>query len=113
MERTFETVMADLNSLVTSRQSVSPEHWLSAAQFLNLFVEDIQGRQFDLEQKIAIKKMEAIENGDTVSKANVRIQTLPEFTEARKLKAKIERAIELCRIAKLQARMSQDIYATN
>jgi len=45
-----------------------------------------------------------------VIRSKTLVEASPEFLEARKQKAKIDRAIELIRIAKMNARLSQDVF---
>lgn len=111
--RTFDSVIENLNSIVAKKQILDENKWLEAAQYINLLLEDEQNSLFLLEQKIAQMKCQLMENGDTVAKAKVKLEATDEYLQARKQKARIERAIELIRIAKLQSRTSMDIYNSN
>jgi hypothetical protein len=110
---TFESIMGDLNKMAENAQTIDAERWVRASQLLNLFLEEEQNKLFKLEQEVAQVRVELINGGDTVAKAKVKVEASDIYREARSQKAKIERAIELVRISKLQARLSTDIYNTN
>lgn len=103
---TVDTILDTLQKWVEEKHPIGPELWLEAAQKLIALSGDEQNRLFELEQDLAKEKVMFMEGGDSVSKANVKIQARNEFVEARKLEAKIDRITELVRISKLQARLS-------
>jgi hypothetical protein len=105
---TVDSILGTLQRWVEERQPIDASTWLDASAKLTVLVSDIQNDLFLLEQKIAQKKLEFIDGGDSVAKAKVRIEGTDEFRHARGLEAKIDRVTELVRVAKLQARMSSD-----
>lgn len=105
---TVDLILDTLQEWVEHKQIIGPSLWLDAAQKLTVLVGDVQDELFLTEQKIAQKKLDFIETGDSVAKAKVRIEGLDEFVKARQLEAKMDRVMELIRISKLQARMSDD-----
>ncbi len=109
-ERTFDSVMKFVNDSISKREVIDVNTWLDVAQSLNALLENEQNKLFELEKEVAESKMVAIEAGDTVAKAKIRVETSPLFMESRKQKAKVERAIELIRISKQQARLTNDNY---
>jgi aspartate carbamoyltransferase catalytic subunit len=111
--RTFESVISALNNMVAQKQVIDPSQWLEAAQIINLFLEQEQNKLFLLEQKVATTKCLMMTQGDTVAKARTRVEASQDYLETRQQKAKIERAIELIRISKLQARLTSDNMRSN
>lgn len=105
---TVELILENLQDLVEKKIPIGASTWLDGAQKLIVLVGDLQEELFLLEQVIAKKKLEFIDQGDSVAKAKVRIEGLDEFVQARRLEAKIDRVTELVRISKLQSRMSYD-----
>ena len=111
--RTFESVISALNNMVAQKQVIDPSQWLEAAQIINLFLEQEQNKLFDVEQSTAKVKCDLIDTGLTVSEAKIRVEATDGYKEVRQQKAKIERAIELIRISKLQARLTSDNMRSN
>lgn len=105
---TVDTILDSLQLWVEDKHPIGPTIWIDASAKLTVLVGDIQEELFLLEQKIAQKKLEYIEQGDSVAKAKVKIEGSDEYLESKKLIAKIDRITELVRISKLQARMSSD-----
>lgn len=105
---TVDKILDTLQIWVEDKQPISASVWIDASMKLTVLVGDIQDELFLLEQKIAQKKLEFIESGDSVAKAKVKVEGLDEFVQANRLAAKIDRVTELVRISKLQARMSDD-----
>jgi hypothetical protein len=113
MERTFDSVISALNNMVAQKQVIDPSQWLEAAQIINLFLEQEQNKLFLLEQKVARMKSEEIVRVEKVKQAEINVEGSQEYLECRQQKAKIERAIELIRISKLQARLTSDNMRSN
>jgi hypothetical protein len=105
---TVDVILDQLQTWVEGKHPIHASTWLDAAQKLTVLMGDDQADLFLLEQVIAKKKLEFIEAGDSVAKANVRIQGTDAHVAAKNLEAKIDRVTELIRISKLQARMSDD-----
>lgn len=112
-KRTLDGILDNLEEWVTNRIPIGPHLWLEAAQMLTVLVGDVQEELFLTDQALAKKKLEFIEAGDKVNKAEVKIETLDEFVKARMLTAKIDRITELVRISKIQARMSTENLQNN
>lgn len=106
---TIETITGWLTEQVKSKSPIDPGTWVDAAAKINMLLQDEQEKLFEMEQEVAKIRNIAIESGETVSRAKSRVEATDEYKNARKQKAKIERAIEAIRISKLQARMSSDI----
>ena len=105
---TVDVILETLQEWVEGKHPIGASVWLDACAKLVVLLGDDQNDLFLMEQKIAQKKLELIEKGASVAKAKVVIEGLDEYVEARKIEAKIDRVVELIRISKLQARMSDD-----
>lgn len=111
--RTFDSVISALNNMVSQKQVIDPSQWVEAGQYLNLFLESEQTKLFELQQKVAQMRCDLLEVGKSVAEAKTRIEASQEYLDMQKQKAKIDRAIEMIRITKLQARMTSDILRSN
>lgn len=105
---TVESILEVFRRWSEEKIPIDASQWLNGCAKLVVLVSDIQDELFLLEQKIAQKKLEFIEAGDSVAKAKAKIECSDEYLESRKLIAKIDRITELVRISKLQSRMSSD-----
>lgn len=110
---TVDTILDKLQEWVSEKHPIDASTWLDAAQKLTVLTGEEEAKAFEIDQKLAIEKVKYIEEGDSVAKASVKIQTLPDYVEMRKIYAKIARITELVRISKLQARMSSDSFHNN
>lgn len=111
--RTYDSVMEFVNYRMTNRLPIDVNQWLEVAQALNRFLEEEQNKLFLLEKQVAQEKMKFLELGESVSKVKVRLEASELTVDARKQKARVERAIELIRIAKKQATLTNDIINSN
>lgn len=103
---TIDYILATLRLYVEEKHPVGPEMWLDAAQKLNTLISDEHRILYDFQQKAAQKKVDLIEAGDTVAKANVKVQASEEHKHARVQEARIGQIEEMIRIAKIQAKMA-------
>ena len=99
--------------MVAQKQVIDPSQWLEAAQIINLFLEEEQNKLFKLEQRVAQIQMFNVGEGDNLSVAKTKATLAPEYLLMRQQKAKIERAIALIQITKLQARLANDNFHSN
>ncbi len=105
-KNSIEYILEFLRFNVEEKNPLGPDIWLDAAQKLNALISDEHIKLYNLQQKVAKKKVEYIEAGDTVAKANVKVQASDEHRDARVLEARIGQIEEMIRIAKLQSRMA-------
>lgn len=105
---TVDTILGKLQEWIEDKHPIGPKTWLDAAAKLTVLIGDTQEELFLLEQKVAQKKLEFIESGDSVAKAKVKVEGLDEFVQINRMRAKIDRVTELVRISKRQATMSDD-----
>lgn len=108
----FEKVDEVINYLkeqVKGGVILSPETWVRGAQILNILSTSETDKLFELQQVVAKKKLNYIENADySVSKAKAKVEATDEYKEMMKQKAKIDNITETIRLAKIQARMVND-----
>ncbi len=116
MDDTLITIDTITNWLLKQVQEKNPVHastWLDAAQKIVVLLQTEQEKLFDLEQDIAIRRNVLLESGESVAKAKSKVEELEAYKDARKQKAKIDRAIELIRVSKLQSRMASDVMSAH
>ena len=105
---TTEKIMDYFTEKVSQKEPIAPYLWLEGALKLSVLIGEDQNKLFNLNQKVAQGKETRIRNGENVSRARSFVETTDEYVEACKLKAKIERAWEFIKCAKLYSRLSQD-----
>lgn len=107
---TVDTILATLEEKVAAKEVLDAGRWLDAAQALNVLLGEEQDRLFELQRIVAQLKVDYIEAGDSVAKAKAKTEANVNFTEAKRQEAKIERVLEMIRIAKLQSRMRMEEF---
>lgn len=105
---TADLIIGKLKEWVEHKQVIPPSLWVDAALKLSIFISDETAKLYDLQQEVARTNFNCIENGGTASKCKVYIQTLDKYKEMKKQEAKVDQILENIRIAKIQARMSND-----
>ena len=113
MPNTIDSITEWLTKQIKDGQPISPDVYLEAAASINVLLQGEQEKLFDLEQEIAKARNVLLEADESVAYAKSRVEEMDIYKEARKQKAKIDRAIELIKISKIQARTSREIYGTN
>lgn len=103
-EVTYDEIVGWFNEQVRVSQPISPIEWLTGAQRLNVLLGGEQNTYWDMAQEVANLRKLRIEDGDTVAKAKVYVESTDEFRNMQKQKAKIERGIELIRLSKQMSR---------
>lgn len=105
MQVTTKTILNWLKESVESKTPVPPTMWIDAAQKLNVLLGDEHDALFDLQQEVAEIKFALLQEGRTVSAAQVEVETTAVYKGMQKQKAKIGRIEEFIRIAKIQGRL--------
>ncbi len=105
---TSNDIINNLTEKIKNNDVIPPNVWLDSATRLNLLLADEQEILFTLYQTISELKMKAIESGDTVAKSNCRLNASNEFKQYQVQKGKIDRIIELIRLAKIQAKIASE-----
>jgi len=103
-----DSILSALEKMASTKEPVDAHTWLDGVAKLLALIGNEQNKLFELENELAKIKMLAMESGDSVSKAKVRAEATETSLEVNKLKAKINRAFEICRVGKLMARMSME-----
>ena len=105
---TTQTILDWLKESVEQKRPIDAHTWVDSAQKLNVLISDENNLLYDLQQKVAEHKVLLITQGDSVAKANVIVQATNEYKEMKKQEARIEQIQESIRIAKIQARLSDN-----
>lgn len=108
MERSIDTILQNFDERVSTKMPISPDEWVTAAQFITVLMGDETDKLYELQQKVAQVKVVYIEEGDSVAKAKAKVEASDEYKEMCRQKAKIERIEEFIRVSKLRARLLQD-----
>lgn len=102
---TIDTIIDYLKQCVEHKVPVDAHTWTDAAQKMLVLLGDEHDKLFEAESIVARQKLIHIEAGESVAKANARIQAEVPYKLARMLKARIGRVEEMIRIAKIQAKL--------
>lgn len=107
---TVDSILEALQKMAQRKEPIDTHTWLSGVSKLLALLGDDQDWLYEMESEIAKSKARFISDGDTAAKAKIKAEAMDVFKNARKLKAKIDRCYEIIRVAKLQARLSNDEY---
>jgi len=88
--------------------ALDPELWLDAVEKLAVLLGDEEAKLYDLQQKVAEKKLELYNQLEkpTVSKAEMEVEATDLYKEYSKQKAKINQIEEFIRLAKLRVKVA-------
>ncbi len=110
--RTLDRVLDAVKSAVENREAWSPDLWAECAWDMTALLGNEHDRLCDMQQIIAAEKGKLVDEGFTVARAKVAVESTDIYKESQKLKSKIGRIEELIRISKLRSRMAMDEYRT-
>ena len=110
---TIDTITNWLLKQVQEKNPIHAAVWLDASQKINVLLQNEQEKLFEIEQEIAVARNLLLESDESVARAKSKVEEMEIYKQARIQKAKIERAIELIRIAKLQSRMASDVMSAH
>lgn len=110
---TIDKIILWLTEQVEKKNPIDTHTWLEAAQKMNVLLQGEQETLFALEQDVSRLKKALLEDGKTVAYSKVMVESTDEHRHMKVQKAKIERCIEMIRLSKLQARMSDDVLRVN
>ena len=111
---TTDFILETMKGYIEKKIPVSPDVWLDAAAKFNVLAGDDEQKLAEIEYEVAVKRQELASKttpegqNRSIASVNVEIRALPQSKEIALLKAKINRIDEYIRIAKLQARMTND-----
>lgn len=111
-ERTVDTILTVMQERVANKEPTPAWMWLEAAQSIQALLEVETDTLFEMEQALAKRKAEYLEEGMSVAKSEIIIAATDEYRNMQKQRAKIARAEEIGRIAKYQARMKDSQYGS-
>ena len=100
--------MEKMKLSVESGEIRSPSVWVDGAQHLAVLLGDENDKLFSLQQEVAKEKVKFMDEGDSVAKAEAKVEAMDIYKEYRIQKSFIERISETIRIAKLRARLTED-----
>ena len=107
--------MEELQKRVEQKIPIAPYQWMETAEKINALLGTEQETLFDLEQKIAQKRLMLYNSQEkpNVSAVKMQLEASYEFREARSQRAKIDRAIEFIRLAKKHATLADAEYKSS
>jgi plasmid replication initiation protein len=110
---TIDSITQWLTDQVEQKQPISPDVWLEASARINVLLQGEQEKLFTMEQQVAIIRGVLLDSDKSVAYAKSKVEESDVYKQARIQKSKIERALELIRIAKLQSRMASEVMRGN
>lgn len=110
---TVDSIIAWFTEQVEQKNPIDPSTWVDGAQKLNVLIQGEQEKLFDMEQDVAKLRNLLLDSDESVAHAKSRIEATEEYKNARKQKAKVDRVIEMIRIAKLQSRTASEMLRGN
>ena len=112
--QSVDDILEVLHDWSANKVPVDPGAWLDASLKLMALLGNESDKLFELESALAnFKSVLMDEPGMTAAKAKIRAEASPQFLEAQKLKSKINRVVEIIRIAKARSRLGSDEYKAN
>lgn len=105
---TTDLILETLKDWVEKKVPIAPYLWVDAGLKLNMFKSDESAKLYDLQQKVALRKVALIENGDSVAMAKAKTDASDEYKAYKIQEAKIEMITEMIRLAKTQARLGNE-----
>lgn len=107
--KTVQEVMEYLETIAETNDVVPPQEYVRCATLISLMLQNEQDKLYLMEQEVAKKRAELVMKGETAAYAKIVIEASDEYTEARKQKALVERALEVIKLAKKHAQLVGDM----
>ena len=112
---TTDSIIKYLQEKVEKKEPLHASVWLDSAQKLNILIGDEHDKLFDLQQKVALLKIQYYENAlegqkPNVSRAKMYVEATDQYKQMQAVKAKILAIEEFIRIAKIQAKLKDTEY---
>jgi len=111
--RTVDSILSKLNEMVSERQIIDPQLFMTAAESLVILLGDENDKLFLLEQQVAQKKVDLKKTLKSVAEVNLNVEATELYLQMRRQKAKIEQIDEFIKLSKLQARLRTEEYRNN
>ena len=111
---TCATIINWLIEQVENKYPISPQLWLDSATKLNVLLGNETEFLYRLEAICHQKRSDYMQVPDmTSSKAEILVKAMPEYTQAKIQKAKIDQILEHIKLAKKQATLLQEEFNSN
>ncbi len=107
---TTDLILATLKEWVEQKKIIDAHTWVRAAQSLNTLLSDEHDKLYDLQQKVALRKVALIENGDSVAMAKAKTDASDEYKHYKIQEARIGRIEEMIRLSKIQSKLKENEY---
>lgn len=104
------SIMDALHKWSVEKEPIDPQRWLDASLKLVQLMGDESDKLYQMEQNVAVERVNLKDTGMSVSEAKLRIEASDAYREARQQKALIDRIIETVRLAKHRARLASEEY---
>lgn len=105
---TTDTILNKLQEWVESKVPIPPDQWIDAAAKLNTLRSQDDDLLINLEQTVAQRKYDKLQEGFTSAKAETYVKTLPCWSEMKRQQAKIKIIEETIKIAKKRSQLAID-----
>lgn len=107
---TTDAIMAKFEEMAKENMPIDPTIWINGAMKLNALSGNDYDRMIDLNSNVNKLKSMIIEDGKTSAYAKIKVEASDEYRDYLRQKAKIDRIMEMIRLAKLRARIGQEEY---
>jgi len=107
---TTDLILNWLKEAVEAKRPISPLEWLDAAQKLNALKQDETMLLHKMQQVVAQKKLTFLGESKSVAEAKLKIEAEDEYKFMRDQMDKCAMIEEQIRIAKIQARMTDEQF---
>ena len=105
---TIDFILGQLKEWVETKTPISPTLWVDAAAKMNALKQEETELLHKQQQEVAKKKLEFLKESKSVAEAKIKIETTEEYRFMLDQIEKVKRIEEQIRIAKIQARLSDE-----
>lgn len=105
---TIDTILDQLREWVETKTPISPSLWVDAAAKLNALKQDETELLHQMQQGVAQKKLDFLKESKSVAEVKLKIEAEDDYKFMKDQEDKIKMIEEQIRIAKLQARMTDE-----
>lgn len=106
--RTVDSIMNWMSTEVEEKRIINPHLFVEAAKCMNALIGEEHEKLWDLKQQVAQARIEARQIVKTMAEANAIVESTDMYRLMKLQEAKIDQVNEMIRLAKLQARLSND-----
>lgn len=105
---TTDVILDTMKGWVEDKHPISPSLWMDAAMKLNMFLGDERAKLYILKQEVSRLKVMYHEAGDNGVVAKAKVEASDLYKEMLTQQGRIEQIIELGRLAKQNARLTNE-----